>query len=215
MLLITSSLIAQEEVTKNLGDFNVVKGYRGLHIDLEKSNDSKIVITGNKASDVTVKNSNGVLKISMRLEQTFAASDAKVKIYHKDEIKILDANEGSKISAVDVIKQDKIVLKAQEAGVIDVEIDTEQVEVKSITGGVIKISGNVDNQSVSVNTGGSFDGSGLSSKTTKVSVSTGSTAKVTGTESIEANATLGGTISVIGDSKQIDKKESLGGYVRH
>lgn len=214
MLLISSSLVAQE-VTKNLGDFNEVKGYRGLHIDLEKSSESKMVITGEKAEDVTVKNSNGILKVSMRLEQTFAASDARVKIYYNKEIKILDANEGAKITSTDVFKQDKIVLKAQEAGIIEVAINTDRVEVKSISGGVINLDGNTDNQEVSVNTGGSYDGSGLEAKHTKISVSTGSTAKVTGTESIEANATLGGIVSVIGDSKQIDKKESLGGYVRH
>jgi len=58
MLLLTTSVVfSQEERTINLGDFNTIKTYRGLHVELARSDNPKIVISGSKSKDVNVKNS--------------------------------------------------------------------------------------------------------------------------------------------------------------
>ena len=54
---------------------------------------------------------------------------------------MIDANEGSHIFSDEIIKQEKLTTKAQEAGRIKLEIDTEQLDVTVVTGGDVNLKG--------------------------------------------------------------------------
>ena len=56
---------AQTTVTKNLGDFSILKVYNGIEVELIKSSDQKIEITGEKSESVSIKNIHNTLKISL------------------------------------------------------------------------------------------------------------------------------------------------------
>ncbi|MGI9531121.1 head GIN domain-containing protein [Lutimonas sp.] len=214
LLLVTSFGFAQEKVTMNLGDFHSLKTYRGLQVELIKSDEAKVIIDGNRSSEVTVKNSNGILRISMSITHTFSADDVMVYLYFKDEIQLIDANEGSHIYSDEVFKQTKITLKAQEAGHIKLELDTDDLEVSSVTGGEVKVEGTSKNQKVKTNTGGMYKGARLDSETADVSANTGGLADVKATKLIDASASTGGIVSIKGEPEELKKSESLGGYVR-
>ncbi len=214
LMLVTSFCFAQEKVTMNLGDFHNLKTYRGLQVELIKSDEAKVVIEGNRSSEVTVKNNNGTLRISMSITHTFSADDVMVYLYYKDEIKLIDANEGSHIFSDEVFKQEMITVKAQEAGRIKLELDTDQLEVTSVTGGEVKLKGTSKKQNVKVNTGGMYKGERLETETTNVSANTGGLADVTASKLIDASASTGGIVSIKGEAEEIKKSESLGGYVR-
>lgn len=214
LLLVTAIGFSQEKISKNLGDFHAIKTYRGLKVELIKGNDPKILIEGNRASEVVVKNVNGVLKLSLSLTHTFSADEVMIYVYFKDKLDLIDANEGSEIYSDNVFKQERIEVRAQEAGMIKLELDTENVEVVSATGGNIKLQGKTKNQKVTANTGGMYKGSGLDSEYTDVSAATGGMADVHVSGSLDANANTGGIVNVSGDPAEVKKKESLGGYVR-
>lgn len=214
-LIFVSTLgMAQEKVTMNLGDFHSLKTYRGLQVELIKADEAKVIIDGNRSSEVTVKNSNGLLKISMSITHTFSADDVMVYLYYKDDITLIDANEGSSIFSDEVFKQQKLEVKAQEAASIKLEIDTEQLEVSVVTGGQIKLKGSAKNQDVKSNTGGIYKGERLETEYTNVSSNTGGMADVKATKLIDAKANTGGIVSISGEPEELKKSESLGGYVR-
>ena len=215
ILLTTTVVFSQEERTINLGDFNTLKTYRGLHVELEKSNQPKIVITGSKSKEVNVKNSNGVLKISLTVLETFSADEVNIIVYYNDNLDHLSANEGSVIFSNNKIKIKKLYLKATEAAEINLEIKSEYIEVKAYTGGIVKLEGFVKNQNISANTGGFYKGSDLESDDATVRVYTGGDATVNVSNLVDANASVGGIIKIKGDPKKVNKKESLGGYVRN
>ncbi len=214
LMLVTSICFAQEKVTMNLGDFHNLKTYRGLQVELIKSDEAKVIIEGNRSSEVTVKNSNGTLRISMSITHTFSADDVMVYLYYKDEIKLIDANEGSYIFSDEVFKQEKITVKAQEAGRIKLSLDTDYLEVTSVTGGEVKLKGSSKNQEVKVNTGGMYKGERLETENTDVSANTGGLADVTATKLMDASASTGGIVSIKGEAEDVKKSESLGGYIR-
>ena len=214
-LMFVSTLgMAQEKVTMNLGNFHSLKTYRGLQVELIKADEAKVIIDGNRSSEVTVKNSNGLLKISMSITHTFSADDVMVYLYYKDDITLIDANEGSSIFSDEVFKQQKLVVKAQEAASIKLEIDTEQLEVSVVTGGQVKLKGSAKNQDVKSNTGGIYKGERLETEYTNVSSNTGGMADVKATKLIDAKANTGGIVSISGEPEELKKSESLGGYVR-
>ncbi len=214
-ILVSTFGFSQEKITKNLGDFHELKTYKGLSVELIKSETPKIVIEGDKSEEVTIKNSNGVLRISLKALETFSANDVKVSIYFSEDIDIIDANEASIITSKRIIKQDKLVLKVQEGGKIKLEIGTTNVEVKAVSGGKVTLEGYSENQKVHANTGGKYEGENLKTENTDVSVSSGSNAVINASKKVDAKATLGGTITITGDPAEVIKKESLGGYVRH
>lgn len=214
-LLASTFGFSQDKITTNLGDFHELKIYRGLTVELVQGESSKIVIEGNKSEQVTVKNSNGVLRISLKVTSTFTSKDIKITLYFSDNIDIIDVNEGATITASRIIKQDKLIVKAQEAGKINLEIGTTDVEIKSVSGGVITLDGYSENQKVNANTGGDYKGENLKTDNSEVSVSSGSNATVNATKTVDASATMGGTITITGDPTEVKKKETLGGYVRH
>ena len=214
LMFVTSFCFAQEKVTMNLGDFHSLKTYRGLQVELIKSDESKVIIDGNRSSEVTVKNNNGTLKISMSITHTFSADDVMVYLYYKDDINLIDANEGSHIFSDEVFKQEKITCKAQEAGRIVLELDSDQLDVTVVTGGEVRLKGVSKNQNVKSNTGGIYKGERLETEYTNVSAKTGGTAKVMASKLVDASASTGGVISIDGDPEEVKKSESLGGYVK-
>jgi hypothetical protein len=215
LFFITGIVSAQNDITKRLGDFHEVKTYRGLDVELIKANNPKVEIRGNKADQVVIKNVNGVIKISMTLVETFSAQDVNVHLYYVDDLDNIVANEGSVIHSDDVIKQKKISVKAEEAGEVKLELNVNYLDVKSYTGGKVRLKGKAINQNVYVHTGGMYEGEDIDSEYINISGSTGGNATVYATKLVDANANLGATIRIKGDPKEVKKTESLGGYVKH
>lgn len=215
LFFITNLIFSQDEITKNLGDFHELKTYRGLNVELIKSDEAKIVIGGDKAKEVMVKNINGVLKVSLKASQSFSAKDVVITLYYKDKIDIIDANEGSIITSNEIIKQDKIEFKSQEAAKIIAMVEATEIIIKVISGGKVILEGFTENQTVVSNTGGFYDGEHLISISTKITASSGGLGTVNGTKLVDANAKLGSTITVLGKPEEVIIKESFGGYVRN
>lgn len=213
LLLLAAGVAAQERIEKNLGDFSELKTYRGLQVELIKSDSPKMIIEGNMSSSVTVKNSNGVLKISMKIENTFSSDEVMVYMYYSQPIYVIDANEGSSIYSDEKIEQDRIEVRAQEGARIKLELDVKNVEVVTSTGGYVNLNGSAEFQDVRANTGGIYKGADLETEHTKIKAATGGNAVVLATKSLDANASTAGTIDIKGNPEQVTKKESTGGNI--
>ena len=133
--------------------------------------------------------------------------------YYTEELLIIDANEDALISSEDVFIQDVLELKTQEGGEIKLNCQTEQLLVKSVTGGNINVTGFSKNQDVKINTGGSYDGKTFKTEFTTITVSAGGEAEIYATEYVKANVKAGGNIKVYGDPKKMDEKKVFGGII--
>ena len=213
LLLVTTSALAQDRIEKNLGDFTELKTYRGLQVEMIKSDSPKLIIEGNKASSVTVKNANGVLKLSLKIENTFSSDDVMVYLHYSNPISVIDGNEGSNIYSDEVIKQDKVEVRAQEGARIKLELDAKNVEVVTATGGYINLSGTAESQDVKANTGGIYKGARLKTEHTKINAATGGNAEIFASKSVDAKASTAGIIDIEGDPEQVTSKESTGGNI--
>ena len=68
LLLFTISIFSQVKIDRELGDFSKVAVYDGINLELIKSEENKVEISGKNTSFVVVKNKNGDLKIRLNLE---------------------------------------------------------------------------------------------------------------------------------------------------
>ena len=214
LLLLSATLFAQESITTRLGDFNTVKVYNGLTVEMQKSNSSKIEISGSQAKDVSVNNSNGTLKIRLKFPKGFIAENIKIVLYYNNDISVLDANEGASIVSDKTIIQQHLEVRAQEGARIQLDIDTKYLVVKSVSGGFISLSGETDNQTIEATTGGFYNGFDLKSKQAIVMSSSGANVEVKASELLDANVRFGGSIYYKGTPEILKTKITIGGTIK-
>ncbi|PKQ45790.1 head GIN domain-containing protein [Confluentibacter flavum] len=213
LILITSVIIAQNPIEKKIGDFKELKVYDLIEVELIKSDANKIIITGGHAESVLVNNKNGTLKIKMEISKIFDGNFTKVKLYYTT-MDVIDANEGSKIHSKDTFKQFEIDLKAQEGASIDVGVDVNYVNVKAVTGGIIKVTGVTKKQNVSLLTGGIFHGEELKSENADVSINAAGEAYVNASKVVDIKIRAGGDVFVYGKPETINESRVFGGRVK-
>ncbi|MGS2762666.1 head GIN domain-containing protein [Sinomicrobium sp. M5D2P9] len=212
-LLITATGFSQENITKETGKFDTVKVFDGISAQLIPSNENKVIISGEDASEVSVVNSNGNLKVRMQLKKTFSGHKTFVEIHFNQKLSLIDVNESAFISSPETFKQIDLELRAQEGGEIDVTLAVEKLKAKAISGGTLDVKGTAKNQEVKINTGGQFEGKSLETEQTTVNVNAGGTAEIYASEYVEAKVKAGGTIKIYGNPKVIDKQTFLGGKI--
>jgi hypothetical protein len=214
LILFSTTLFAQEPITTKLGDFNTVKVFNGLSVELQKSSSSKIEISGSQAKDVTVTNADGTLKIRLKFPESFIAEDVEIVLYYVNDIAVLDANEGAAIVSEEVIKQQHLEVRAQEGAKIKLEIETKYLSVKSVTGGIITLYGVTESQTIEATTGGIYSAYGLQSKQAIVTSSSGANVEVNTSELLDANVRFGGSIYYKGAPEVLKTKVMLGGTIK-
>lgn len=213
VLLITTTLLAQNSIEKEVGEFSTLKVYDLIDVELIKSDKNKAEITGINANDVIINNKNGTLKIKMKFEEIFDGNNIKIKLYYTslDEI---DVNEGAKVHSKEDIKQFEIDLRAQEGGIINVPVNVTYTNVKTVTGGIVTSSGKSKSQDISVSTGGEYHGKNLKTDTTEVSIKAGGEAYVNASKLVDIKITAGGDVFVYGNPETVNESKALGGRVK-
>lgn len=213
-LLISTVSFSQKVTQDNIGNFNEVKVFHGLNVSLEKADQTSIIITGKNSEDVVIKNTNGTLKILMKLTEIFKTSDIKITLYYTDNLSIIDANEGAYIGSDETINRNNIELKVQEGAIIDLDLDVKFLKIRSVTGGQIYTSGIATNQDVDVTTGGSYKGYELKSEHVSVLASSGGVVQVNVSEFLDAKVRFGGTVLYKGNPEEVKSKKIIGGTIK-
>lgn len=206
--------LAQQDIEMNIGDFDEIKVYDLINVELIQDEENKAFITGDNTNDVEILNKNGTLKIKMRLGQNFEGNKTVVTLHYKT-LEVIDGNEGSYISSEELLKQPTIELRAQEGSIIKLSLDVEESKVKAVTGGEIQLTGNVLKQDISLNTGGIFQGKDLTSESTYVAVKAGGEASINASELADIKIRAGGDVYIYGNPKRVNENKLLGGRIQH
>ena len=213
-LVLSNMLFSQSTVTKKLGDFYKIKVYNGINIELIRSQEHKIQVTGEKSQKIKIKNTNGILKISLKFPDLLADGKVNVKLYYNEDIQVIDGNEGSIITGKS-INQSHVEVKAQEGAFIELDIKTKHLKVKSSTGGIIKLSGSSKSQEIDLDLYGVYHGYDLIvSDNTTVNAGTGSKAEVKVGETLNVKVSFGGSVFYKGSPEVIENKKVAGGIIK-
>ncbi|WP_218597883.1 head GIN domain-containing protein [Polaribacter sp. NJDZ03] len=217
-ILLSSITIAQTTVTKNLGDYSELKVFNGIELELIKSAEQKLEITGEKSEMVKIKNVNNILKISLpfslKPENNAADGQVLVKLYYNKNIAIIDANEGATVTGKDV-NQDKLEVNAQERAFINLTTDVKYLTVKTSSGGIIKLSGTADTQEVDVDLYGVYNGFDMQiTSNSNVFAGTGAKAEILAGKTLSAKVSFGGSIFYKGNPEVVKDKKVIGGIIQ-
>ena len=218
MLLVHVASQSQSTVSQNLGDFTTLKVFNGIEVELIKSNEQKIEIRGKKSEKVTIKNVDKTLKLTLpfylKPENNSADGEVIVKLFYSSNIDVIDANEGATITGKD-INQEKLVVNSQERALINLVVNTKYIEVKTSSGGIIKLSGTTKHQDVNLDLYGVYHGFNLKTENTStVKAGTGAKAEIFAGETLTAKVSFGGSIFYKGNPELIKDKKVIGGIIQ-
>lgn len=213
LILSSTAVFAQNEVKTTLDSFDEIKGFDQLRITLIKSDRNEAIITGHDTDKVKFDNDNGLLKVRMEIEKFLDGNETNVTIYHSNDLKLIDVNEGAKISSKDEIDTDYLTIRAQEGGQLDLNIDADNLDVKAVTGGIIKVYGEADNQDVLIRTGGEYRAKDLESDNVDITIVAGGEASINAEDFVNASVNAGGIVEIYGNPKQVKENKTMGGSI--
>lgn len=212
VLMVFVSALGFSQTTKKLGEFDKLEVYDRISVQMIPSDENRIEITGNRSQEVELVNNNGTLKVRMQFGKLLDGDDISAKLYFK-QVDVVDASEGSYVICDQAIKQTAMKVNAKEGAEIRLVLDVKKVNLRAVTGGILKIKGKATNSDVSVGTGGVLKAEDLQTVQTSVKITTGGEADIRASELVDAKVRAGGNITIYGSPQQINKSTTLGGSI--
>lgn len=200
--------------SKSVAAFTSLKVFDKIPVQLIPSSDYKAEISGSKSDDIEFVNSGNELKVRMKTLQLLQGDDVKVVLFYKN-INSIQASQGAVITSADKINASKLEVTSNEGSQIDINVDTAVLEGKVNTGGILKLAGESESQSVVVNTGGKYDGQNLKTSITSITTNAGGQASVYASKSVDATTRAGGVIDVYGNPTTKNDKKVVGGKINY
>ena len=212
LVFLTLSAFAQRTIDKEVGEFNKIKVFDLIEVNLIKSDENRILIKGDNVYDIKFINKDGTLKLRMELEKKFQGEDTLIEVYYTN-LDVIDGNEGAKIVFNELVEKNSLELRAQEGAKIKIGMNVENVDIRAVTGGIVEASGTATNQVIVLNTGGIFDGRDLKTERASVKISAGGEAELHASEKVDISVKAGGDVYVYGNPKVVNKNTLAGGRI--
>ncbi len=213
-ILLFTSLNAQYKFreTRNLNDFNILKVFGNIKVDLIKSDSSYVVLESDVVTldKLTTKVEGTVLTL-----KSLAVGDKKevfAKVYYKNLVE-LTADGGANIAKTDTLRAESFQIKVLKGSLARVLIVCSKLEVNVGQGGEIRIFGRTDNLDVTSGSGALFDGFELKTKMTEAKANTGGKINIFVSDDLRARANSGGAIVYKGKPKKESVDPSMGGSI--
>ena len=218
LTIISFTAFTQTAIIKNIGDYSILKVYNGIDVELIKSEEQKLEISGEKAEMVKIKSVNNTLKLSLpfslKPENNLADGKVLIKLYYNNNIDIIDANEGSTITGKD-FNQSKLEVNSQERAFINLTSQVSYLKVRVSSGGIIKLSGTAKNQEVNIDLYGVYNGFAMKIVgNSDVFAGTGAKAEILAGETLSARVNFGGSIFYKGNPEIVKEKKVIGGIIQ-
>jgi hypothetical protein len=210
--LFLADVQAQNPVEISIPQFSIIKVFDLITVNLVKSTENKIIITGRDAQDVQYVLKNNLLKVRMKTNKIFDGVETFVHVYYT-QLDVIDGNEGAVITSNKPIKQAQLSIMVQEGARVKVGLSVDNLKLRAVSGGIIEASGTATFQDATVNTGGIVENRKLITDHSTVKVQAGGEVTVHATESIDVNVRAGGDVNVTGSPKKVIQKTLFGGRI--
>ncbi len=197
---------------RNTGSFTGIMVAGGFEVEVKNGPVDVIVESDdNIIKYIRTDVVNGVLKI--RMDQ-INLNDAHLKVYiTAPEINNIKTSASANVEAKDVLKSGEAIrLHSSSGSEIKAELDAPDVFADASSGSQIDLSGKTRNFDAESSSGSTVNANGLLSENTTARVSSGATAEVHASLTMNATASSGGNIKYRG-AGTVKKSVSSGGSV--
>jgi hypothetical protein len=212
---IGSGNVISEE--RKIEGFNGVSVNAGMNLFIKQGDSETLMIEAedNLIPLIETEVKNGRLEIRYKQFLSFGFSPTKpVNLFVTvKELNSINASSGSSVKSEE-IKTDNLKINLSSGALGEIIVQSSQINADASSGSVIRISGKTDNQNIGLSSSGNYDAENLSSKTANVNVSSGSSAKINVSDSLDVNISSGSVVQYSGTPK-ISSNISSGGILKN
>lgn len=215
---VSLSVVAQSNVSSQLGDFVKVKVSGNIVLTLEQSDAPSIeAALNNSTSDkfeYTTKNG----ELTVRLKQPMAIGsgvvkgDAVVKLRYKT-LEAISAEGGSSVLASNVVESNILLLTVQNKSSISFEVDVRDLTIDALTSGKVSMTGKADYLNIKANTASSVNTITMDVQNANIVTNTNSECYATSKIRFEAKANTNSSIFYKGAPEIVKTSTSTFGYI--
>ena len=199
---------------RQTGDFNGISVSGGIDVELKQGTSTSVDVEAddNLVNHIETRVEGSVLKIGHQGINNVV--NAHMKVYVSAPfINMLRSSSASGIEVKDVLRSDgKISLNSSSAAYIHVQVNAPEVVADASSGASLDLSGKTKTYSANSSSGANIKSSDLLSENTEASASSGGSAHVHASISLNVNASSGGHITYYG-AASVRSSVSSGGSV--
>lgn len=218
---LTNSSSTADPVTKQLDAFQSVDVSGNIKLTLIPSDEHKAIINVTKGNIdnliAEVKGKTLKLKFKNKSGWNWGGNQnkAEIELYFTD-LEFLEASAGANVDAQAALSSENMRIDASSGASIKLDIECETLRVEVSSGASLKLEGTANTHGVDVSSGASYNAIDLIAQEVKVDASSGASAKVYASKSLEAEASSGGSIRYKGnpDTTNLDSGRYSGGSIK-
>ena len=214
LLVIGQTIFSQNETSRKIGDFKILKVYDLVNIELVRAEENYAEIKGEHSNSIVIKNKNGELKVRMGIERRFRGANTKVKIFYNNLEKIY-VHEGAFVYSKDTIAQANLYVKSDEGARVVFNLNITDLSTNTSSGAIMDLQGKAQHHRAKVNTGGELQASSLKTEETDLYLTTGGLAEVFAVNTLNINVRAGGTVNVHSKTQKIVENKLVGGTINY
>jgi len=199
---------------RSVGDFTGISvgGDFDVEVKIGPATEVRVEADDNIMRHIETIVSGSTLKIRTRDLHNYGDVHMKVYITTPSLVKV-NASASARVDVKDELKStEKISFSASSSGNIHADVDAPDVEADASSGADLNLTGKTRTYNAQASSGASIKSYDLLSENTIVQVSSGASARVHASVSLNAQASSGGTVAYHGGAT-VSKTESSGGSV--
>ena len=213
LMFFSHSLIAQKPIKRDPGNFTALAATGNIRVELYKSDRTGLSIETTGTSSENVLTENDGRELSLRLKtNTPKDAEVRIKVYYTS-LDQLSVHAQALITGPDVLEGQNVNFIARTGGKMELKLELSSLSADVRQGAILVFKGNVEKQTIDVNTGGTYSAYELESRDTYVKAFSGGKAKVVARRVIDATANLKGFVGYKGKPVSTVVKTNMGGEI--
>ncbi len=205
---------AQNKETRRLNSFNQISVGEAIQVNLIKGSQeqAEVIANGINLDEVLTDVSGDRLRISLE-GNNHRNIDVEINLTYR-ELEEIRISSAARVIAEEAITASSLEIDVSSAGGGNLELDAGNVEIDISSAGRLELSGNVDRIKIEVSSAGDIDAYELTCDEAEINVSSGGSAKVNVSSTIDAKASSGGNIRYKGNPQKVFVNSNSGGSIR-
>ncbi len=217
--MLTLVAFGQETETRSLGNFDEISVATGIDATIVSGNKNEIKISAKGIEIEKVKSEidNGELVVKIKKkwnDWSNRKTDVTVTITYAQELEGVSSSSGASVQTENSIVSDHLELDASSGASLDVDVQCRSVEVEVSSGARVEAGGSTTDLTLDMSSGSSYKGYDLSAKNATIEGSSGASAQISVSNSLEADVSSGASVKYRGNPSNRDIEKSSGGSVK-
>lgn len=199
--------------TRNVGEFDQVRGTSGVDVFLTEGSQNQVVVEADENLQPIIETEVRDGKLIITTSENIGRSKAKKVHVTYTNLTAIESSSGADVEGRSVIKSQSLTLAASSGSDLKVEIFSQDVDAQTSSGADITVSGKAAHLKARASSGSDLNAKNLIVATCEANASSGADITVHVKERLDTEASSGGDINYYGNPAAVNTHDTVSGSV--